>query len=330
MEICAGAGGLALGLEQAGFAHQLLVDIDPDCCATLRANRPRWNVRQGDARELDGGAWHGVDLLAGGVPCPPFSIAGLRKGSDDERDLFPALIELAAQIRPKAVLVENVPGLGEARFSDYLESVCLQLRLLGYGVQYTVLRAFEHGVPQLRPRFFLVGMHARYATHFRWPIRAPYPYSVGEVCAEEMGSLGWEGVEQWLSLAGAHRAYAPTIVAGSRIHGGPDMGPSRSRERWRNLGFSSKSVADAPPRPGDPQPPRITMNMLARIQAFPPAWQFIGTKTSRWKQIGNAVPLPLAAAVGKRIALALRAPDIDYRGLADFERGFYDIRQLAA
>ena len=89
LEICAGAGGQSLGLEQAGFAHDLAVEIEPEACQTLRTNRPSWNVYEGDVREIDGTQYRGIDLLAGGVPCPPFSIAGKQLGKDDERDLFP-------------------------------------------------------------------------------------------------------------------------------------------------------------------------------------------------------------------------------------------------
>ena len=88
LEICAGAGGQALGLEQAGFAHAALVEIEPPACATLRLNRPQWNVVQSDLRAFDGRPYQGIDLLAGGVPCPPFSKAGKQLGSGDERDLF--------------------------------------------------------------------------------------------------------------------------------------------------------------------------------------------------------------------------------------------------
>jgi len=107
VEICAGAGGQALGLEQAGFEHAALVEIDTAACATLRHNRPRWNVIEGDLHKFDGTPYRGVDLLAGGVPCPPFSRAGKQLGSEDERDLFPQAIRLVDEIRPKAVMLKN-------------------------------------------------------------------------------------------------------------------------------------------------------------------------------------------------------------------------------
>jgi DNA (cytosine-5)-methyltransferase 1 len=118
VELCAGAGGQALGIERAGFAHAALVELDPDACATLRLNRPWWHVVEADVREFRAGSrYRPVDLLAAGVPCPPFSIAGQQLGADDERDLFPVLIRLVGEIRPSAVMVENVKGLLQARFA---------------------------------------------------------------------------------------------------------------------------------------------------------------------------------------------------------------------
>src|SRR5438876_5241682 len=117
LEICAGAGGQALGLEQAGFKHAVLVEIDPLACETLRSNRPSWSVRQIDlrdfAQELSSESFGSVDLVAGGVPCPPFSVAGAQLGHEDERDLFPMALDIVEKIRPRAVLLENVRGLLE-------------------------------------------------------------------------------------------------------------------------------------------------------------------------------------------------------------------------
>lgn len=110
LEICAGAGGQALGLEQAGFAHSALVEIDPASCATLRLNRPHWAVFQQDLACFDGRPYRGVDLLAGGLPCPPFSVAGKQLGSRDERNLFPAALRLVDEIRPRAVMIEAACG----------------------------------------------------------------------------------------------------------------------------------------------------------------------------------------------------------------------------
>lgn len=111
LEIRAGAGGQAIGLEQAGFDHSAAVEIEPAACATASSNRPGWHVIEGDVAEFDGRDYRGVDLVAGGVPCPPFSIAGHRLGADDDRDLFPEALRLVEEARPRAVLLENVQVL---------------------------------------------------------------------------------------------------------------------------------------------------------------------------------------------------------------------------
>src|SRR5690606_36945895 len=114
LEMCAGAGGQALGLEMAGFDHSVLIELEPPACATLRLNRPEWNVIEGDLREFDSRPYQGVDLVAGGVPCPPFSKAGKQLGADDERDLFPEALRIVDECRPQAVMLENVRGLLDA------------------------------------------------------------------------------------------------------------------------------------------------------------------------------------------------------------------------
>src|SRR5216683_6934902 len=170
VEICAGAGGQSLGLEQAGFSHVAAVEIDPHACQTLRLNRPEWDVIQVDVHHFKGVDFRGVDLLAGGVPCPPFSIAGKQLGADDERDLFPQALRLVEECEPTAVMLENVRGLSTARFASYREQVLARLRdELGYEADWEVLNACDFGVPQLRPRFILVAMKAPVFKYFKWP-----------------------------------------------------------------------------------------------------------------------------------------------------------------
>src|SRR6476646_9569256 len=153
LEICAGAGGQALGLEQAGFQHTAAVEIDPDACATLRQNRPGWKIVEQDVHHFDGRPYRGVSLLAGGVPCPPFSVAGRQLGADDERDLFPEMIRLAHEAEPRAVMIENVRGMLDPRFEGYRQGICEAFERLGYTVfPFRLLQASDYGVPQLRPR----------------------------------------------------------------------------------------------------------------------------------------------------------------------------------
>lgn len=306
LEICAGAGGQSLGLEQAGFAHAAAVEIDPHACETLRLNRPGWDVIELDVHHFKGVDYRGVDLLAGGVPCPPFSIAGKQLGADDERDLFPQALRLVEESEPTAVMLENVRGLATARFARYREQVLDRLRELGYETEWQVLNASEFGVPQLRPRFILVAMTAAVRAHFEWPSAAGTPPTVGEALRDLMAAHGWPGADAWARKA---NAIGPTLVGGSRKHGGPDLGPTRARQAWLRLHVDGKALADAPPGLTDPvhHTPRLTLRMAAALQGFPRNWLISGRKTAGYRQIGNAFPPPVARAVGRSIRSAIEA-----------------------
>lgn len=307
VEICAGAGGQALGLEQAGFEHLAAVEIDPHACNTLRANRPEWNVVEGDVvRWIKDHAheYEGVDLVAGGVPCPPFSKAGKQLGAADERDLFPAMLDLVKITRPKAVMIENVRGLLDPVFDDYRAKVTRRLRSMGYAAQWRLLQAADYGVAQLRPRVIAVAVRTDIgAPAFEYPTPRPEDApTVGALLHDLMASNGWEGADAW--AAGASQI-APTLVGGSKKHGGPDLGPTRARKAWANLGVNGSSIADAVPEPGFEGMPRLTVRMAARVQGFPDDWQITGRKTAAYRQVGNAFPPPVAKAVGERIAEVL-------------------------
>jgi DNA (cytosine-5)-methyltransferase 1 len=304
LEICAGAGGQSLGLEQAGFAHAAVVEVDPDACATLRQNRPHWPVIEQDVHHFTGTGYRGVDLLAGGVPCPPFSIAGRQLGADDERDLFPQALRLVSECEPAAVMLENVRGLSAARFAGYREQVIGRLHELGYETDWQVLNACEFGVPQLRPRFILVAMREAAYRHFEWPLAIRTPPTVGQALHELMASGGWPGADAWAASASG---IGPTLVGGSRKHGGPDLGPTRARAAWLSLHVDGLGLADAPPQASDPvdHMPRLTLPMAAVLQGFPPDWRFAGRKTAGYRQIGNAFPPPVALAVGTSIRTAI-------------------------
>lgn len=303
IEICAGAGGQALGLEQAGFSHASLIELDAQACQTLRLNRPLWSVHQGDLREYQGVAFKGIELLAGGVPCPPFSKAGKQLGSEDERDLFPEAIRLVAECRPKAVMLENVRGLLDSVFDEYRTKIVNDLRKLGYVAEWRLLNASDYGVPQLRPRVVFVAIEKNAAEFFSWPMpNATQPPSVGETLFDLMAEDGWPGATAWREMAAD---IAPTLVGGSKKHGGPDLGPTRAKKAWAALGVDGMGIANEPPAENFVGMPRLTVRMAARIQGFPDHWQFYGKKTSAYRQIGNAFPPPVACAVGKQIRAAL-------------------------
>jgi DNA (cytosine-5)-methyltransferase 1 len=305
LELCAGAGGQAIGLEQSGFRHEALVDIDSHCCATLRLNRPSWTVFEKDLNAFDGRPYKGVDLLAGGLPCPPFSVAGKQLGENDERNLFPAALRLVDEVRPRAIMIENVRGFLDAVFEDYRCKLKSSLHKLGYATDWRLLNASDFGTPQLRPRVVIIAVRKELSDLFDWPTPLPNnPMSVGHSLYDLMAANHWLGAMRWRDQA---NEIAPTIVGGSKKHGGPDLGPTRARKAWSALGVNGLSIAEDPPERDFVGMPRLTVRMVARLQGFPDDWQFSGRKTNAYRQVGNAFPPPVAKAVARSLAIALAA-----------------------
>lgn len=306
VELCAGAGGQALGLEQAGFKHAACVELNPHAVATLRLNRPKWNVIQADIKDWSGKPYEGVDLLAAGLPCPPFSKAGKQLGADDERNLFPAAIRIIDEIRPRAIMVENVRGLMDAVFEDFRGEFQSQVESMGYTAKWNLLNASDYGVPQLRPRVVFIALKKQFESYFRWPVPDPSNRkTVGQTLRPLMGARGWRGVSQWCACA---NDIAPTLVGGSHKHGGADLGPTRSKKAWAKLNVDGNGVADQAPERGFIGMPRLTVEMCALLQGFPFDWKFAGKKTAAYRQVGNAFPPPVARAVAARLANALIEP----------------------
>ncbi|MDE0334106.1 MAG: DNA (cytosine-5-)-methyltransferase [Defluviicoccus sp.] len=245
VELCAGAGGLSLGLERARIHPVALIDNDPHACATLRVNRPRWNTIEADLQSFDLSPWAGVDLLSGGLPCPPYSLAGKQHGEADERDLFPAMLRIVETVQPRAVLIENVRGLMQAKFEPVRERVDSDLRAMGFDPYWAMLNAADYSTPQNRSRVFLIATKRGETGELVWPFptmgAAP---TVGETLGDLMAADGWHGAEEWAAKA---NRVAPTIVGGSKKHGGPDLGPTRAREEWAALGVDGLGIADSPP-----------------------------------------------------------------------------------
>lgn len=319
VEICAGAGGQSLGLHLAGFEHRLAIELDATAAATLSLNLGRLHGEVGRSDRVavgdvaDESVWlpedhSGVALLAGGVPCPPFSLAGKQLGANDERDLFAWAIEAAGRIKPDAILLENVRGLASSRFAGYRQAVLDRLGDLGYIGDWELLEARDYGVPQLRPRFVLVALRPEYAPYFEWPEKKPTTATVGSTLFDLMAANGWRGADMWADRA---NDIAPTIVGGSKKHGGADLGPSRARQAWLRLGVNGLGVADSAPSADAPIDllPKLTCRMVERLQGWDGAeyqWKFVGRKTAHYRQIGNAFPPPVARAVGGSICRALR------------------------
>ena len=296
IEICAGAGGQAIGLEQAGFNHKALIEIEPIACQTLIANRPYWNVIEKDVKEFSANNYTGIDLLAGGVPCPPFSIAGKQLGPLDERDLFPEALRLIKECDPKAVMLENVRGILSKQFTAYRQKILIQLKDMGYQCEWRLVNSSDYGVSQLRPRAILIALKEQYFDYFQFPKKSNVsPPTIGELLYDEMSALGWENADDWRKNA---NNIAPTLVGGSKKHGGADLGPTRSKIAWAALGVNGKGLADLPPVVGFDSMPKLTLKMAALVQGFPDGWRFSGKKTPVYRQIGNAFPPPVARAIG--------------------------------
>ncbi|MFH8986625.1 DNA cytosine methyltransferase [Streptomyces sp. NPDC017940] len=354
IEICAGAGGQAVGLHQAGFRHLALVEIDKYAAETLRENiksRPSWawekdhclvretdvnnfkpleevpnpegrrGERDSDKRMLQPGQ---LDLLAGGVPCPPFSAAGHQLGRDDERDLFPRMLDLVEELKPRAVMIENVRGLvePERKFRYYRNHIKNRLRKAHYVIcGWRVLEAQDFGVPQLRPRAILVAIHEDHYRGFDWPVPGKKVHRVVDALGPSMERrLGadTDRFKKWHDAASLGTV-APTLVGGSKKHGGADLGPTRAKRAWGILGVDGMGVANDEDSMTDPdrdlgnleRGPKLTVQQAAIIQGFPDdkdaegPWVFTGGKTARYRQVGNAFPPPVAAAVGEKIREAL-------------------------
>lgn len=302
LELCAGAGGQALGLEQAGFRHAALVEIDEHACHTLRTNIQRSRVICADLlKPFDASDYRGVDLLAGGLPCPPFSVAGKQLGAADERNLFPAALEIIAQVKPKAVMFENVRGLLDPKFEAYRTYITSNLSKLGFVTDFRLLHASDFGVPQLRPRVIFVALRKQYADKFEWPTSRKKPKTVGQTLQDLMEANGWNA-DEWAKCA---NQIAPTVVGGSKKHGGPDLGPTRAKKAWAALGVDGMGIANDAPQSDFAGMPKLTVRMVARLQGFPDDWEFVGRKTHAYRQVGNAFPPPVARAVGLKIKQAL-------------------------
>ena len=325
VEICAGAGGQSLGLELAGFEHELCIELDPNACATLGTTGPPGKSPKATSPASTSGTPSPTPVLTcSRAACPARRLRSLAEqlGATDERDLFAWAIELCSIIGPRALLLENVRGLSLPRFAAYRQHVLDRLAELGYAADWRLLHASDYGVPQLRPRFVLIAMRPDDLAHFTWPEPQGEPPTVGETLRDLMAANGWPGAAAWAAKA---NDIAPTIVGGSKKHGGADLGPTRAKRAWRAMQVDALGVADTAPSANDPATmfPKLTCEMVARLQGWDDdryRWQFTGRKTTNYRQIGNAFPPPVARAIGQQLRTAL-----DHEG-----RSHYSAEQIPA
>lgn len=322
LEICAGAGGSALGLEQAGFDPVMLIDNRAVACETLRINRPNWDVRNMDLLEFDPYDYthvRNVDLLSAGLPRLQATATGNRtRGNDLELQLLEATVKLTYGVRPRALLIENMPDMvTKLEYAPIRALVEAELSRLGYRWKWFVVNASEYGVPQDRRQGILVALQGDLIDRFR--LRADpsrQARTVGSVLRESMAASGWPQAEQWADQA---QELAPTLVGGSWERGGPDLGPTGSKNAWARIGVDGATVADVVPGPdflwgrdlGRAGWVKLTVEQAALLQGFPPDWRIAGLKTVRYRQVGHASPPPVARAVGEAIRHALDGSGID-------------------
>jgi DNA (cytosine-5)-methyltransferase 1 len=331
IELFAGGGGLALGLEKAGFNSIALNEFDKDACKTLRINRPDWNVIENDIRQVDFTNFNNIDLLSGGFPCQAFSYAGEKLGFEDIRGtLFFEFARAVKEIMPKVFLGENVRGLLSHENGKTLSTIKSILSDLGYTlIEPEVLKAIFYRVPQKRERLFLIGIRndlVKFAK-FEWPSKyhrilvlkdalkagelydTDVPKSEGQSYPQrkkEILSVVPQG-GYWRDLPDdLQREY----MQASYFLGGGKTGMAR-RLSWDE---PSLTLTCAPAQkqterchPEETRP--LTIREYTRIQTFPDEWQLIGSLSSQYKQIGNAVPVNLAYAVGRSIVSLLNSID---------------------
>jgi DNA (cytosine-5)-methyltransferase 1 len=319
LDIFAGAGGLSLGLERAGFTVAAGAEWDRDACATYAAAHPRASVLAGDVAAMSFRRWRGqVEVLAGGPPCQPWSTGGKRLGAGDPRNGWPSFIRALREIRPRAFLAENVAGLAAAGRRPHLRALLGDLAALGFAVSWAIVNAADYGVPQKRSRLLIVGVRGG---RFEFPAPRFGPRAArawrraGEVLgAEPVGAANPAAV-----TFARHPDLRPSPYDGHVYNGGGrpiDLGRPAptllasmggNKTPWVDVSgvvpaYHAHLMAGGPPRAGQvPGARRITVEEAALLQTFPPGLPVAGKRSSRYRQVGNAVPPLLAQEIGAQL-----------------------------
>lgn len=314
IELFAGAGGLALGLEKVGLKNKLLIEIDKDCVQTLKKNRPKWNVEHCDVNEFDFTGMK-ADVVTGGFPCQAFSHAGKRLGFKDTRGtLFFEFARCVKEVMPKIFLAENVEGLKRHDKGRTLETMINVLSEFGYEIQYKVLNSLNYGVAQKRKRLIIIG--TRDGIKFNYPRGNNKVLTVKDALKDVPDSPGLEYSEnkkKVLELVppGGSWVHLPEDIqkeymGKSFYSGGGRRGMAR-RISWDEpcLTLTTSPCQKQTERchPSETRP--FTIREYARIQTFPDDWEFMGSVYSQYKQIGNAVPVKVAEKLGHQLIKAL-------------------------
>lgn len=308
LSLFTGGGGLDIGLEMAGLETIACVDNDPESCKTLRFNRPKWNVFEGDIREY--APKGSFDLVVGGPPCQGFSTAGKGNPDDPRNFLWREYFRIVENVRPLALLLENVAGMANKKNAHHLNEFIEHLKTLGYKVAYGIVDAADFGVPQHRKRLIVLA-------GLGWQPQLPQPKSNTKkittkqairdlvknpkgICNHDPNDHAPHVVERWMNLEEGEvdpnyrRARLYSDRPSSTIRAGGGHGP-----RGDHLGGFHPPIHYQLPR-------QLTVREAARIQSFPDSWVFQGSKTAQGRQVGNAVPPLLAQAIGESLIEGLK------------------------
>lgn len=323
IELFAGAGGLALGLEQAGIQTLEYVELNKFCCETLHMNRPSWNVVCDDIHNVTFTQYRGkVDIVTGGFPCQAFSYAGKKLGFEDTRGtLFHEFARCIQEVEPLIFMAENVRELISHDKGRTLETILNVLRSMGYYIQYQILNAAYFGVGQKRERIVIVGIKEGSGINFTYPKPSKKMATLREALKDCPISEGQQYSEKkktvlalvppggsWVDLP---ESIQKSYMGKSFYSGGGKRGMAR-RISWDEpcltLTCSPSQKQTERCHPDETRP--FTVREYARIQSFPDNWQFAGGIGEKYKQIGNAVPVELA----RRIAIALKDSVLGVKG----------------
>jgi DNA (cytosine-5)-methyltransferase 1 len=305
LEICAGAGGQAIGLHAAGFHALGIYERNKNAVKTLKANPALGRVYNEDITKVDFTRYRGeVALVAGGVPCQGHSSIGKMRGREDERDLFLEAVRIVDEVRPRAFFFENVKGFNFEKNTGYRAELHDKFAALGYDSQVFSFFGSDLGLAQARPRVAFVGFRDGLMSRFRMPPAFPqWRTTVGEALLDLVAERGWEGAEHWAKNMADH--IGPTIVGGSEESGRLAFSSKLRAPVWEAMGIDPMGLAAEAPGPDHKGLFKFTLRMGARLQGFPDEWNFRGPAYQQKRQIANALPPVMARAVGLAIYSAL-------------------------
>lgn len=330
LSLFSGCGGLDLGFERGGFTHIAAYDILPEAGITLRNLRPNWQIfagEQGDVTKVDWRSLRGlVDIIHGGPPCQPFSIAGRQKGKEDSRDMFPEFVRAVLEIEPKGFVAENVVALGSKKFSEYVKEVIESPLAKKYQLTRFILTSSDFGVPQIRKRLFIVGFRdKKIMAKYQPPLPTHYWHHLGKDKSREVIQLNLfdplnyqeklqrcMGVREALGLADmGFDALSPTIrsaLTGPR-HTTSILSSVSAQNVWEKLQIWPNGVAENREKArlfvAKNGHFRLSVSDCGILQGFPEEWKIYGAVYLALGQIGNAVPPPMAYRVAESLVQGL-------------------------